>query len=139
MIVRSAVSTAVVALVVVVLVAGAGAAYYFVGMGAPASKTSPTSTAKTSSASGSSTTSSSLSCESNGTTPQMVVSDFKSNQAAANARWLGKTICFSDYVGSVNENSVGQYLSCMWYGTTALQPQSGWGGLSHFNGWIIYY
>jgi hypothetical protein len=72
-------------------------------------------------------------------TPQSVLSDFKANQAAANSKWLGKTICFEDFVESVQQNSAGNYVSCMWYDGTGFQPQSGCNdSLNTFDGWIIY-
>jgi hypothetical protein len=69
-------------------------------------------------------------------TPQSVLAAFQSNQAAANSQWLQKTICFTDYVGSVDENSAGQYLSCISYS----QSQYGCNDqLNTYSGWVIYY
>jgi hypothetical protein len=57
--------------------------------------------------------------------------------AVPNSQWLGKTICFSDYVGSVDENSSGQYVSCVDY-LSQSQYESGCSPINTYSGWVIY-
>lgn len=68
--------------------------------------------------------------------PQSVLYQFQSNQATANSQWQGKTICFRDYVGSVDQVGSGQYASCIYY--TSSGYQYGCNSPGYFNGWVIY-